>query len=169
MPPKPLVIVIALDFSKRQKQERLTGKPGRAEPMTIIVHFSPDHEHILSATQSDAVLIADWYEYHESTVGLVADGKCIVRLSRDLYFQALSRWLDLKASYNYDSEFAGAGHITLEELTLLPESGYLSAHMVERQPEDLDVDSDEGIEFFMRKVPVPEFRATAFQVEIEHG
>ncbi len=124
---------------------------------SLSVHFNPDgHHHIMSATKSEGLLLSEWCEYDEVKHDFVDDGPCLACVSRKLYFEAMTGWLDRKAHYNDGGEFAGAGYVSLQNLKLLPEGAYLSASILGRRPNNDDV-------------PVREYRATAFEVQMEHG
>jgi hypothetical protein len=130
-------------------------------------HFTPDDQRILSATESTVTILACDYD-HDADSG----GRCLLKLNRDLYFAALTDWLDHKTSYCANGEFAGAGTVRLENLKLLPKEAHLSAYLVESPPDDLDLDTDEGMEFFSKTVPVKHYSSTArtkFEVQMEHA
>jgi hypothetical protein len=135
--------------------------------MSLQAHYTPDDQKILSATKSTVTILACDCDYEADS-----GGRCLLKLDRDLYFTALNDWLDEKASYCANGELGGVGLIHLENIKLLPKEAHLSAYLVESPPEDLDLDTDEGMEFFSKTVPVKHYSSTArtkFEVQMEHA
>ncbi len=122
------------------------------------ITIDPDDKHILSATDAEAILFG-----HNND-----DVPCILHVSREVYHAAIDDWLDHKANYNQNGGFAGVGCIYFEDAELIPEAkGWL--HSVSfgliKPPEDDDEDSD----VWSHQTAVPTYRATQFNVDMEHG
>jgi len=120
--------------------------------MTLVL-VNPDTKHILSADSDHAILLG--------SSGDELD-RCILIVPREAYFAALSAWLDRKSDYRdrYSGDFCGVGDILWNDAALQSDRSY---HFFDHEFND----DDETVT--TKKVDSPCYRATSFEIDMEHG
>lgn len=121
------------------------------------ISVNPDDRHILSATDTEAILLGQDDD----------DASCILHVSRDVYFQAMTAWLDHKADYmkRWDGEFCGVGNIYFDGSLVKDQHGWLNSVTfgLKEPPDDID---DEA---WNHKTKVETYTAEEFDIDMEHG
>ena len=119
---------------------------------TVLVN--PDDNHILSADDDNAILLGRLRS---------DETRCALMVPRAAYLAAMSDWLDHKADYSrrWCGEFCGVGDIVWDDVKLRADRNF---HLID------DCFSDDDPEFWTpRRVAVPCYEGTAFDIDMEHG
>jgi hypothetical protein len=105
------------------------------------ITINPDYRYILSATESEVMLD-----------GFDDDIECVLRVSRETYFAAITAWLDNKMDYacRYNGEYCGVGSIEFEGQRDYKQKAYLNDR--------------KG-----NPVPANVYTADKFSIDMEHG
>ena len=103
-------------------------------------HVNPDDKHILSATAKEVILRGE----HRSQ-------PCVLKITRETYFAAMTKWLDGKARYAGETgEYGGVGDIIFE-----------ATPTTEKQSAWLNIED--------QRISVATYTATRFFVDMEYG
>jgi hypothetical protein len=117
-----------------------------------MIHLDFDELKILSATPNEAILLCHLFSDADPRPDDDSEPEpCVVIISRTLFQEALTAWLDAKASYleTYD-HFAGVGYVALTGATT---NG--NTNVVDRMGDLIPVGVYTGV--------------TSFEVDMEHG
>ena len=126
------------------------------------ISINPDHHHILSADAKRVILLG-YVDTGDKAPG-DDDEACVLMILRGDYFAALDEWLDRKADYNRNGEFAGIGALVFEEAKLSRAKHHVARHLLE------DASNWDGSDTrWHEMIDVRTFTATQFFVDMEHG
>jgi hypothetical protein len=104
--------------------------------MSFTVSLDPNDARIVFASETHVTLTSSWCEHDDADkYRVLASGKSVLMMCRQLYTNVMQEWLDEQAEYCGGEHFCGYGFIAFDEgVELLQDGATLPAHMIEPRP-----------------------------------